>query len=209
VSFTGRHARVAVALSKQKDFIAVDLIAFRVIPIADTGDTQQYPRSRCSGTGHSARVRFGWSAGPESHAQAGHLPQRHDKRISWTPDGRQIAYSALDGDRMHIFTVAVSGGQPIRITDGWATACTRGSPPMGGSVSETWKHWRSSVAPAFPEPNACGRSRRAGTTRRTRSCGRCRYTAITGVADEPCSCTDSTMVTNTVATTSGTSCTTA
>ena len=38
--------------------------------------------------------------------------------ISWTPDGRQIAYSALDGDRMQIFTVAISGGQPIRITDG-------------------------------------------------------------------------------------------
>jgi Tol biopolymer transport system component len=38
--------------------------------------------------------------------------------ISWTPDGRQIAYSALDGDRMQIFTVGVAGGQPVRVTDG-------------------------------------------------------------------------------------------
>ena len=38
--------------------------------------------------------------------------------ISWQPDGKALAYAALERGRMQIFTVPVSGGTPKRVTDG-------------------------------------------------------------------------------------------
>jgi Tol biopolymer transport system component len=38
--------------------------------------------------------------------------------ISWSPDGKSLAFGALDHDRMQIFTVATSGTTPVRLTDG-------------------------------------------------------------------------------------------
>jgi Tol biopolymer transport system component len=37
--------------------------------------------------------------------------------LAWLPDGSGIAYAALDGDLMQIFTIKKNGGSPVRITD--------------------------------------------------------------------------------------------
>jgi Tol biopolymer transport system component len=37
--------------------------------------------------------------------------------LDWTPDGKTIVYSGLDGERQQIFAVSRSGGSPRRLTD--------------------------------------------------------------------------------------------
>jgi Tol biopolymer transport system component len=37
--------------------------------------------------------------------------------LDWTPDGKTIVYSGLDGERQQIFVVPRSGGSPRRLTD--------------------------------------------------------------------------------------------
>jgi len=38
--------------------------------------------------------------------------------IDWSPDGKTLYYSALDGDHMKIFSIARSGGTPKKISEG-------------------------------------------------------------------------------------------
>ena len=38
--------------------------------------------------------------------------------IDWSPDGKTLYYSALDGDRMKIFSIPRTGGSPKKISDG-------------------------------------------------------------------------------------------
>ena len=41
-----------------------------------------------------------------------------DGGIDWSPDGKTLFYSALEGDRMKIFSVPRAGGSPTKISDG-------------------------------------------------------------------------------------------
>jgi Tol biopolymer transport system component len=57
--------------------------------------------------------------------------------VDWTPDGRSLVYSAVAGDRMQLFIVSASGGNPRQLTADSANLLHPQVSPDGRFISAT------------------------------------------------------------------------
>jgi len=65
--------------------------------------------------------------------------------VAWTPDGKQILYGALAGDRMQLFALALSGGAPRQLTHDDANVMHPSVSPDGRFVAASRIPWRKEL----------------------------------------------------------------
>jgi TolB protein len=65
--------------------------------------------------------------------------------VDWTPDGKTIVYAGLDGDRMQIFAVSPTGGEPHRISQDSATLLHPQVSPDGRWIAATRIEFRKEI----------------------------------------------------------------
>jgi Tol biopolymer transport system component len=65
--------------------------------------------------------------------------------VDWAPDGKTIVYAGLDGDRMQIFAVSPTGGEPHRISQDSATLLHPQVSPDGRWIAATRIEFRKEI----------------------------------------------------------------